>query len=365
MPAFRAGAVPHGKLGPVDGVWVMELDGTAEERGRAAGTLVGEQVRWLLPRFLKQVASVERLSPYQKEMVAGIASEVPSAHFNQLNALAETAGVDRTALFAANLAPEAFAAMACSCLATLPARAGDGKTLLARNLDWQGGGLLAAAGLLVIESGHGHRFASFTWPGMVSVATGMNDAGLTVADLMALGAEAGRPRPGVPVLFLVRALLEETDSAEAALAYLAGARRTIPQNYTLVDPTSATFVEAGTRSLRVRHNSNGLAAMTNFWHEEGGGAQDRRYGQMLKMAGQDKLGVSQLQAILAEAALGDMNVQAVVLEPEARRAHVAQGKPPVAAGTWHTLDLRPWLSTPEKPPAVENPAGAGHRPLGP
>jgi hypothetical protein len=356
MPPFRAGSVAHGKLTQVGGQWVLELEGTPEERGKAAGTLMGEQVRWLLPRFLKKVASIDHLSPFQKEMVAAMAAEVPAAHFKQLNALAEAAGVDRTTLFAVNLAPEALTALGCSCLATLPERAGDGKVRLARNLDWQGGELLTGSALIVIESGSGHRFASMTWPGLVSVVTGMNDAGLAVADLMALGTGGGKqPHPGVPVLFVLRSLLEQTDTVDSALAWLQKARRTIPQNYALADTSGAKVVETSTTTFRVRPSSDGLATITNYWREEQGGAKDRRYGQMLGAAGKEKLSLGQLQNILATTALGDMNVQAVVLEPQSRTAHVAYGKPPVAKGTWKTIDLSPWLG----PPAVKEARAAG------
>ena len=322
----------------------MELEGTPEERGKAAGLLLGEQIRWLLPRFLKKVASIDSLSPFQKEMVAALAAEVPAAHFKQLNALAEAAKVDRTTLFAVNLAPEALSALGCSCLATMPERSSDGQVRLARNLDWQGGEILTGASLIAIESGGGHRFASITWPGLVSVVTGMNDAGLVVADLMALGTGNGKqPRPGVPVLFILRSLLERTDSVDSAMAWMRKERRTIPQNYALADTAGAKVVETGASYYRIRPSTDGLAIITNYWREEQGGAKDQRYGQMLRQAGNGKLGVGQLQGILAEAALGDMNVQSVVLEPRSRTAHVAHGKPPVARGTWKTIDLSPWL----------------------
>jgi hypothetical protein len=343
MPAFRPGNVPHGKLAQVGEQWVLELDGSAEERGRAAGSLVGEQIRWLLPRYLKKVASTDRLSPYQKEMVAGLAGGVSSAHFSQVNALAEAAGVDRTALFAVNLAPEALAGLACSCLATTPERSVDNKVRLARNLDWPGGELLSGAALVVIESGQGHRFASFSWPGLVSVATGMNDAGLAVADLMALGTGERRPKPGVPVLFAVRSLLEQTDSVETALDWLRAASRTLPQNYALADVQSARVVETGRSTFRVRPLKSGLAAITNFWREDSGEAKDKRYAGMLATAGTAPLDVPQLQDILADSALGEMNVQAVILEPETYLAYVAGGKPPVARKVWKMLDLSPWL----------------------
>jgi len=344
-PSFRAGSVAHGKLASVDGVWVLSLDGTPRERGKAAGQLLGEQVRWLLPRYLKKVASVSRLSPSQKERVAALAAEIPRSHFEQLNAYAEAARVDRTALFAVNMAPEVLSAFACSCLATTPARSVDRQVRLARNLDWDGADLLAEAGLVVIESGGSHRFASFTWPGLVAVATGMNDAGLAVADLMALATGSGEARPGIPVLFAVRSMLEKAGTVEEALAWLSSARRTLPQNYALADPGGARVVETSPSHFQARAGDAGLAAITNFWGEERGGAKDGRYGRMLTLAGEGKLGASDLQRILAAVAIRGMNVQAVVLEPATLRAYLATGKAPVAAGTWKTLELATWLGT--------------------
>jgi hypothetical protein len=349
-PAYRAATVEHGKLSQVDGFWVMQLDGSPAERGKAAGLLVGEQVRWLLPRYLKKLASTPTLSPAQKERVAALATEVPRPCFEQVNAYAEAAGVDRTTLFAINLAPEALAALMCSCMATTAERSSDGKVRLARNLDWPGGELLADAGLVVIESGGNHRFASFGWPGMVGVATGMNDAGVAVADLVALHTGGGRqPHPGVPVLLAVRGMLEAAGSVDEALAWLKAARRTMPQNYALADAQDVRVVETSATRFQVRPALAGLAVITNFWNEARGGAMDGRYAEMLKAAGDGKLGPADLQRILAGAALRGMNIQSVILEPETRRARVAHGKPPVAAGTWRTLELAAWLGKSNEP----------------
>jgi isopenicillin-N N-acyltransferase like protein len=343
-PAYRAATVEHGRLSQVDGFWVMQLDGSPAERGKAAGLLVGEQVRWLLPRYLKKVASVEKLSPAQKERVAALAEEIPRPHFEEVNAYAEAAGVDRTTLFAINMAPEMLAALACSCMAVAAERSSDAKVRLARNLDWPGGDLLAEAGLVVIESGGAHRFASIGWPGMVGVATGMNDAGVAIADLVALHTGGNRqPHAGVPVLLAVRGMLETAGSVDGALAWLKAARRTMPQNYALADGKDVRVVETSATRFEVRPAERGLAVITNFWNEDRGGAKDGRYARMLKDAGDGKLGSAELQGILAHAALREMNIQSVILEPETRKAHVAHGEPPVAAGTWRTIELGVWL----------------------
>jgi hypothetical protein len=90
-PALRAATIDHGKLSKVGDLWVLELEGNPAERGKAEGALLGEQVRWLLPRYLKKVASVEKLSNYQKEMVAAIAAGIHgTCHFDS-----ECAGAGR------------------------------------------------------------------------------------------------------------------------------------------------------------------------------------------------------------------------------------------------------------------------------
>jgi hypothetical protein len=342
-PAFHAAAVGHGILSQVNGFWIMQLNGTPAQRGRAAGQLVGEQVRWLLPRYLKKAAYVDKLSPRQKRRVTDLAAQTPRLYLEQINAYAEAAGVDPTTLLAVNIAPEALAAFGCSCLATTTERSVDGKIRLARNLDWFAGEMLADTGLLVVETGGDHRFASFTWPGVVGVVTGINDAGLAVADLVALHTGANRPRPGMPVLFAVRDLLENSNDVDSALSRLRSMSKTMAHNYALADPKKVQVVESSPMHFQVRRNDGGLAAITNFWDEAAGGARDKRYATMLKLAGDRKLDATELQRILSHVALGEMNVQSLVFEPETRKVYLAQGEPPVAKGSWRILDLRRFL----------------------
>ena len=60
---------------------------------------------------------------------------------------------------------------------------------------------------------------SGTWPGLVGVATGMNEKGLAAADLVVM-TRRGSPQPGVPVFFALRSLLENQDSLASAVEYL-------------------------------------------------------------------------------------------------------------------------------------------------
>ena len=350
-PRFTAATVPHGRLHQTQGYWLLELDGTAQQRGQAAGKLLGSQIRWLLPRYLERVTGKARIPTRYLEQLRRIAKAIPLRHRQQIGALAKAARVDEDALLAANLATELKAALACSCLATLPNRSPDGKVRLARNLDWPAGDLFVGLGLVVIESGANHRLASLTWPGLVGVVTGMNDAGLSVADLMAYPRRGGSVRPGTPVLFVVRSLLEGAHTVQQALGLLKKSSRTMAQNYLLADAKNAVAVETGPKRFRTRETRMGLAAITNYYDETKliGSRRGKRYAAMLRIAGdKDALDVPKLKKVLREVALGALNVQAAVLVPEDRTVYLSTDARPAAAGPWVRLDLGRWLAKPNR-----------------
>lgn len=339
-PAFRAAKTDHGRLEPVGQVWLLTLDGSPAERGRAAGQLVGEQVRWLLPRYLRAAIGHASLPPSASQRLEELSAFIPETHRLQLAALAAAAGVEPESLLAVNLATELSAGPACSCLATSHERSPDARVRLARNLDWLGGELLAGMGLVVLESGPGMRtFASFTWPGLVGAVSGMNDAGVCVADLMAYPGGRRKLASGQPVLFIVRSLLERSGSVAQALGLLEGYRRTMPQNYALADAGGAAMVETSPERFRLRSQREGLHGITNFWDEDRAAQSGGRYERMFHSVRQGKQGPGELRAVLRAVALGRQNVQALVFEPDRRRVWISVGGPPAAGGPWVELDL--------------------------
>jgi hypothetical protein len=46
---LRARFGDHAKLAEVGDIWVLELEGNPEERGKAEEALLGEQIRWFGP----------------------------------------------------------------------------------------------------------------------------------------------------------------------------------------------------------------------------------------------------------------------------------------------------------------------------
>lgn len=337
-PPFKAAQLEHGTLRQISGGWILELDGSPAERGRAEGQLLKDQIRWLVPRYLKAAFGSSEIPSGQTGRLQKLAAGIPEPHRQQLDALAAAVDLPIEPLLAANLSTELFASQMCSCLGITAEKSRDGKVRLARNLDWMGGELLAGVGLLVIEGGTGNRFASLSFPGLVGAVTGINERGLSVANLMVLR-QHGQIQPGVPVLFAVRSLLEGSGSVSEALTWLREAKHTIPQNYALADPINIAAVETGPSVFRARAQ----AIVTNFFGEDQGKPGDGRYHKLVEAFSQEKLGIEDLEAALERAAIPTMNIQAAIFEPAKLIIRFSIGKVPAASGPWVRLDLTPLL----------------------
>jgi isopenicillin-N N-acyltransferase like protein len=341
-PAYKAASVKHGSLKLHEHVWVMELSGTPTQRGDAAGQLVGDQIRWLLPRYLKKTLGSKKPSQQLIQAVKKLEPSIPKAHLEQLEALAKAAQVDRDTLLAVNLAPELFAGLACSCLAVDQAKSKDSTVYLARNLDWHGGSLLTSLGLVVIEPGAQRRIASITWPGLVGVVSGMNDSGLSIANLVVFGQHQG-VKAETPILFAMRSVLESAENVSAAVQKLSVIKRSVCQNFAIADSKTAAVLETCPGKARLRKTKDGFVAVANRLNEDKRTRPKSRFAKMRKAALTGKHDIDSLKKILASVALGQLNVQAVVFTPKNLRVELATEDIPAAEGPWRGLDLGPWL----------------------
>lgn len=346
-PEFEAGSVEHGRLYADGETWVLELDGTPTERGYAAGQLLGAQIRWALPRYLRATLRTDTPTGFPLEIVRKLEASIPKAHLAQLDALARSSGADRDALLLVNLAPEAWAGLACSCLAATGTKSATGSPVLARNLDWYGGDVLKDLGLLVIEPGAGQKFATLSYPGLVGAVTGMNSYGLSAANLVVLGHKA-TPTEGVPVTFVIRQILEEHDSVESAVEYLKSIERTVPQNYAFADRDKAVVLETWTRRFRRRDPVTGFVAVGNLFDEDKGTHPSGRYPKMMRVGARTSIDVESLKTALLEVALGDMNVHAAIFEPASRTIHASTHSRPAASGPFWRMDLGALLGEPKQ-----------------
>lgn len=260
MTPFLAFAGLVALLAPQDGlvhreVRVLEVSGTPHERGLAHGRALREEIRELIGDFRDDLEATHGVDaatftarfladtdfqPAIEEWTPGLLDEV--------RGIAEGAELPFEQVYLWQLADEIWSMGAWSlrekCTAIAVDRRGDQPTIVAQNMDVPGF-YQKYPTLLRVRAESGPDKLVLTCPGLIGI-NGMNSASVAVAcnTLLQL-----RPsREGVPVLFLVRGVLEHESLADAE-AWLKRVPHAAGQNYTIGDPTGARALEcsAGAR----------------------------------------------------------------------------------------------------------------------
>lgn len=348
---FRYPEAKHkgGELRTIDHTPVLVAGGSPAEVGEQYGVLVLKPAGGLI-REAERLVRDQGWGPVYPLMLrlgAGMAPRFPPDHLAELDAAAKASGVPRELLILGGTAPDLRYLAGCSALLVEPARSATGGPLVGRNLDWPPVGRLPEYTLVVVRRPAGKRaFAAVTFPGMVGVATGMNDAGLTVADLSVTAAADGSPQldpAGTPYTLLLRRVLEECRTVAEAEALIRGAKRTVRQNVAVCDRVRAAVFEVTPKTVVVRPATDGLAACTNHFRSPGlaKGTDCPRYDALDAARRVKVLTVADVAARMGDANQGRNTIQTMVFEPAAGRLHLAFGYGPATRLPVRTIDLNP------------------------
>jgi hypothetical protein len=350
----------------------IELWGTPAERGRRHGQSLAAEIRQLRRQILAYLA---RISFYAGAMPLYGVLQVLARRFwpfipghlrQEMAATARGAGVGLGTLLLINVADDlANNSPRCSALAV-----GDGLTdgpyLMGRNLDYPvfTEALSRFQTLFVLEGDGVQPLGSLAWPGYVGVCTGINRAGVALAQLSSMSRE--RSLKGVPAAIRFRQALESGRSVAEVAAQVMSLPGTIGTNLMLCGPGEAAVVELSARRGAVRHPQGGLLTATNHYQsapmravkgrfpprppfsvlssyhftEAYSRARDQRLRQL---AAGKKLGAQDLQAILADDKIANPGTAVcVIFAPADRTLWVAQGpEPPVNRGPFAEIKLWP------------------------
>jgi len=326
------------------GVRVVHLSGTPEEMGAQMGEMCGADVRFLIENNLKKIPYVAKDLEAAAAKAKVLAEGIPDAQMREMRACAKAAGVEeKWMLLAATVVEVVEEAHACAAVAAWGSATADHETIVGRNLDWFDLGNLHEKGLVVVRHPNdGRPFLSCGFPGIPGVLTGMNDAGLFVADLVQFRKNAPAPRErGVPVMSLVRLALESCDTAAEATSLFEGAPRTVPHNYVVADPSGAAFLETDSTQVVLRPPCGETVAGTN-WAEEARGKKvgDMRFAGLCSCIDSKigSIGAPEIEASLGAANSGPLSVMSVVATPARRRLFVSIGAVPACKGPFVELD---------------------------
>ncbi|MBI4343369.1 MAG: neutral/alkaline non-lysosomal ceramidase N-terminal domain-containing protein [Candidatus Omnitrophica bacterium] len=230
----KAEAVEHSSLR------VIHLSGTPYELGfqhgrqlraevqGAVGRVLGYFRRYLKVPVLSSVAAMWWL-----DAAWGPAAPfVPADYLEELRGLAEGSGVPLRDLQRLHAVPDRT--YSCATFAAWGRATSGGRLIHLRNLDWNiRAGIQEYPVVFVVRPAGKRAFVNVGWAGFIGVLTGVNDAQLSVGQVGAETADA--TFRGLPMAFLLRRVLEEAQTLEAAAALIQRAPRTVGVNYVVAD----------------------------------------------------------------------------------------------------------------------------------
>src|SRR5262245_1372186 len=199
----------------IEGLPVVTVAGTPEEMGEQLGALLRKPLGELMSKK-EEIAHGFGLqqAPNVLVMTSRLAMPAfPDAQRREMVAMSRAGGASLDTLAFANIVYEISHFPACSTLAIEQARSSSGGLLFGRNLDFPSFGFLDQYSVIYVERPEGkHAFASVTFPGVIGVFSGMNDAGLCLAQLeVNFSADNSRRinLTGTPVAMCFRRILED------------------------------------------------------------------------------------------------------------------------------------------------------------
>jgi len=370
--ARAAGADRTGKLLNVDGVRVLRVWGTSQDRGFAHGYHFADEIVSLLDSFIASgglktggLDFETGLIPFTKRMTVPFEYEqelmgLRAGIVARLGEPPTVAALGRKLTYDDLLAMNCIADVAaagCSSFAAWGPLTEGGNTVAGRNLDWPRIDALFGRQVVVVyearENPAALGWVSVTWPGLIGCYTGMNSESVTVSVHDVRGVAPMTDHGFTPRTLTLRDAIEaaRAESAARDISKILSARVSLVGNNVPVamassvvaTPPSVVFEYDGRTALdggvtmRVAE-SPGYQLCTNHYVKRGEPVACRRYDAMRRRlesisAAGSYVGIGEAWSVLADAAMGGTNpgelttYTSVIFEPDHRRMHVAFGEP--------------------------------------
>ena len=161
----------------------------------------------------------------------------------------------------------------------------------------------------------------------------------------------------VPYTMLLREVLETCRNVDEAAELLRASARSTRLSIVMADPRQAQVVEFTPTNLAVRQAEDGILACTNHFRmpELRSLTWCSRYPRLREAAELPTVSRSDVMRKLDEVNMRFLTVQSMVFEPQNRQLYLALGSPPVTAGPYRPIDLRPWLAHSEGGSVADTP----------
>lgn len=339
--ARQAAATSRPAAAPVR---VIELRGDGAALGEAHGRQLGKTIQPLFRGYFEKFFGSATERQQAMTAAAGFERYLLPEHRQEIEALAVSSGMSPAEAMLAQSFLDLMPAMGCSTIALSAAAAPDGVARFGRNLDFESFNIADRHSiLLVFHPKDRYAFAAVTWPGMIGVLSGMNEHGMTLANMEV----ARRPRApqAMPYTLLYRMLLERCKTVKEAITLLEQTPRQSANNLMLMDASGDRAVaELTPEGITVRRAAAAKALISTN-HQRGQDLDSRgrcrRFDSLHAAAGREfgQITEASLERMLAGAAAGDMTLQSMIFEPANRILYLAAGAN-AAARQFRRIELK-------------------------
>lgn len=314
---------------------IVQLRGDPAALGWAHGQQLGGVIRPLFREYFGKFFKSDADRQHAVQAASGFEPFLPPEYREEIQALAKAANMSPQDALLAQSFLDLLPAIGCSTIALPAAAAPDGIARFGRNLDFFSHNVAdRRSALLVFHPKDRYAFASVTWPGMIGVLSGMNERGLTLANMEVQ--RQPRAPEAIPYTLLYRMLLERCKNVDEAIAMLEKTPRQSANNLMLMDASGARAVaEITPEKVTVRRASDS-AALISTNHQRGAANLDtpghcRRYDSLHQAAGRqfgrmtEKVLEQMLAGAAAPADAPAPTIQSMVFEPANRVLYLAVG----------------------------------------
>lgn len=217
-------------------ITVLHLWGTPYEVGYAHGHLCRDQVRDFLTRTMP-LMQLGLLAPAPKldKVYEGMQPYIPKAYEEEMRGLAEGAGVDFGAVKRGHAIPD-LSEYHCTFFAAYRKATANGGLIQIRALDYATEAHIQDHPALIITHPQGgHAFVNIGWLGFIGCVSGMNEEGIAVSEIGDSFGEEHETLEGEPMPFVLRDVLEKSDSTKKGVSLIRKAKRTSSYLYCVGD----------------------------------------------------------------------------------------------------------------------------------
>lgn len=344
-PAARAARSTPASRPSVSPVPIVELRGDAVALGESHGKQLGKTIRPLFRDYFGHYFANADERDRCLKATAGFGPFILPEHRDEIRALAASSGVDPGEAMLAQCFLDLSPAMSCSTISVPAAASPDGVARFARNLDFPSYHVADRHSvLLVFHPKDRYAFVAVSWPGMVGVLSGMNEHGLTLANMEV--ARHHRAPNAMPYTLLYRTLLERCKTVNEAIALLEKTPRQSANNLMLMDAAGDRAVAEITPSKVTVRRAPDTAALISTNHHRGtdldAAGRCNRFDALHDAARRQfgRLSETSLEQMLTGVAAGSMTIQSMILEPANRVLYLAVGTDAPNHG-FARIDLKP------------------------